>query len=77
MEELKERLFEMFSKSPPHGSIPEGAGLLLDGSGLDPHMQERFLSIIIQEAGKLEIIAKKISRWADAKIMEKRKPVPL
>ena len=76
MEEIKQQLFRMFS-GLGEGNVPVLATSFLDQSGLDRDAQHKLLQEVMQEAGKQEMIARSVYRWADRALLDKRKPVPL
>lgn len=75
-EQIKQRLFQMFSGSF-EGNICSLATLLLDQSGLGRDAQHHLLQEVMQEAGRQQMAARSLYRWADSALLDKRKPVPL
>ena len=74
---IKQQLFKIFSDSFVDSNVSSLATLLLDQSGLDRDGQHKLLQEVMQEAGKQEMIARSVYRWADRSLLDKRKPVPL
>ncbi|MDP3779044.1 MAG: hypothetical protein Q8R30_03335 [bacterium] len=75
-EKIKQQLFRIFS-GLSESNVLSLATSLLDQSGLDRNAQHKLLQEVMQEAGKQEMVARSVYRWADRALLDKRKPVPL